>query len=702
MQALGLLVAAFSIFCAVAAALTHQSGFYLVSGFGLLAAFTTFRSASVSTYLRIFIGIFSTETIVFGCDALAAATGHWPSLLSEFAMPVSVVVTVELFSILIYAVSFTALMRRMTAIADRYFEAREPTVFTGWFSWLRVSERLWASAMIVALVLINQVQVFLIVLVSFVTRDFFNALQAYDSAAFWHQLLFVFPVLASPYILSQILEFLLQSNLIIRWRRWLTDDYTKRWLGAHNHYRMSLASVGVDNPDQRIQEDIIRFIDGGQAGQGIYTFSISLISQLSSFVSFAILLWELSSDLSFPGTNIVIPGFLLWCAMIYALVGSVLTYYIGKPLARLSFARQHYEADFRFSLARLREYSEQVALLSGETNEEASLHDRFKFIISNYFSIVFVKARILLFTSFFGQYSFIIPYAITAPFYFAKKIKLGLIQQISRAFSEVSQSLTFFITNYQSLAEYKSVLDRLSSFDRDLATGAAMTSLVRLPGDGAKPAGAFALQDVSLRLPSGENIMNRLDLQLASNQNVLLAGPSGSGKSTLFRAMAGIWPYGDGFVHIPEGATIMALPQKPYLPLGTLRAAAAYPSAAADYPEAEIISALEAVELDSFVDKLNIDENWMQIMSGGEQQRLAIARALLAKPDWLLLDEATSAMDPALEQRIYATIAERLPTATIVSNGHSETLNNLHDRHLTMKPTGNGRYSPQDASVAAE
>lgn len=700
MKALGLLVAAFSIFCAVVAAATGQTGFYLVAGFGLIAAVTTFRSAPISIYLRIFVGIFSTETILFGFNALAAATHNWPQQLDDFAMPVSLVVTVELFSVLIYAISFSPLVCRMTVIADRYFEAREQTVFTGWFRWLRVSERRWAIAMIVSLVLINQVQVFLVVLVSFVTRDFFNALQAYDSKAFWHQLLVVFPILASPYIISQVVEFLIQSTLVIRWRRWLTDDYTKRWLGAHNHYRMSLASVGVDNPDQRIQEDIIRFIDGGQVGQGIYTFTISLISQLSTFVSFAILLWTLSSNLSFPGTNIVIPGFLLWCAMIYALIGSVLTYYIGKPLARLSFARQHYEADFRFSLARLREYSEQVALLSGENNEEASLHDRFKSIITNFYGIVYVKARYLFFTSFFGQYAFIIPYAIAAPFYFAKKIQLGLIQQVSRAFSEVSQSLTFFITNYQALAEFKAVLDRLSSFDQDLKTGEAMTSFVRMPASTA--VGDFALQGLTLRLPSGEHLMSRLDLKLVPKENVLLTGPSGSGKSTLFRAMAGIWPYGDGFVHIPEGKVIMTLPQKPYLPLGTLRAAAAYPSAAMGYSEAEIVSALEAVGLQSFVDRLNVDENWMQIMSGGEQQRLAIARALLAKPDWLLLDEATSAMDPALEQRIYSVIAERLPNTTVVSNGHRATLDDLHGRHMTMRPTADGRYQPGDEMIAAQ
>lgn len=700
MKALGFLVGAFSIFCAVAAATTGQTSFYLVAGFGLAAAVTTFLSTPISAYLKIFIGIFSVETIVFGANALAVATKHWPDSLSDFAMPSSLPVTAELFSILVYAVSFVPLVHRMTVIADRYFDETAPAdIRFPPFSWLRTSERAWAITMIVILVLINQVQVFLSILISFVSRDLFNAIQAYDSAGFWHQLLVVFPILASPYIISKVIEFLLQSALIIRWRRWLTDDYSARWLDGHNHYRMSLAGVGVDNPDQRISEDISRFIDGGQIGYGLYTFSVILISQLSTFVSFAILLWVLSADLTFPGTNIVIPGFLLWCALIYAAVGSLATHLIGRPLARLSFARQHYEANFRFSLARLREYSEQVALLAGEHNEKASLHERFKSVVSNYYSIVFVQARLMFFTAFFGQYSGFIPYAITAPFYFAKKIKLGLMQQVSRAFSEVNQALTFFITYYQQLAEYVSVLDRLSTFDRDLETGEAMKSFVRLP----TPATAeLALQGVSLRLPSGESIMSSLDLKLAAKESVLLSGPSGSGKSTLFRAVAGIWPYGDGFVRVPENASVMVLPQKPYLPVGTLRAAVAYPAGSQDYDEADIVAALQDVELTAFVDRINVEDNWTQIMSGGEQQRLAVARALLAKPNWLLMDEATAAMDPALEHRIYEVVAKRLPDTTVVSNGHRTTLHDLHRRRLTMRPTSDGRYTPGDELVAAQ
>ena len=702
MKSLGIAVAAFSVFCAFLAATTAHATLFLLTGFGLLAAAATYRSTSISSYMRIFVGIFSTEIILFGANSLLVQTGHWPSALDRFAMPISLPITVELFTILIYGVSFVPIIRRMTAIGDRYFESRKASgikVFP--FNFLRVSERTWAISMVVLLVLINQIQVFLSILVSFVSRDIFNALQAYDSSAFWHQLLVVFPILASPFIISRVVEFLVQSALVIRWRRWLTEYYSSRWLDGHNHYRMSLAGVGVDNPDQRISEDVSRFIDGGQVGSGIFSFSIILISQLSSFVSFAILLWTLSSNLSFPGTNLVIPGFLLWCALIYAIVGSLATHLIGKPLSRLSFARQHYEANFRFSLARLREYSEQVALLSGESSEKASLIDRFRSVVTNYYSLVFVQARLMFFTAFFGQYSSFIPYAIAAPFYFSKKISLGVLQQVASAFGHVNQSLVFFVTYYQSLAEFKSVLDRLTTFDKDLAHGEGMTSFVRMP-NAADAASNLALQGVSLRLPSGQPIMQKLDLQLTKNQSVLLTGPSGSGKSTLFRAVAGIWPYGDGFVQVPRDADILVLPQKPYLPIGTLRAAVAYPNAALDYEEADIVAALRDVELDRFVERLDMDDNWTQIMSGGEQQRVAVARALLAKPDWLLLDEATAAMDPALEHRIYALIAKRLPNTTVISNGHRATLTDLHARRMTMQPTADGRFAPEDVKVAAE
>ena len=461
-----------------------------------------------------------------------------------------------------------------------------------------------------------------------------------------------------------------------------------------------LAGVGTDNPDQRIQEDIPRFIDGGQfGGLGVYNFSINLISNLSSLVSFSIILWSLSAHLTVPGTAIHIPGFLLWCAIIYAILGTGATAVIGRPLAVLAFARQHYEANLRFGLARLREYSEQIALLFGEATENSILIDRFASIVRNFYSIMFVKAFLSTFVQFFNQISIFIPYIILGPFYFARTATLGYLAQARYGFGSVNESLTFFVTYYSSLADFKSVLDRLTTFDTSLDAVPAPSAITR-----TEPVAGhdFVLSGVAIRLPDGKPLSAPLDLRRAANENVLLSGPSGSGKSTLFRAISGVWPYRDGVVEVPEGASVMVLPQKPYLPIGTLYAAVTYPREVGTYPLAEVEAVLVDVGLPHLVAHIDLDDNWTQRLSGGEQQRLAIARAILARPTWLLLDEATAAMDTDLEGRIYKLLAQRLPDTTIVSIAHRSTLANFHARHLTMHPVMDGGFTLDETKVAAE
>jgi putative ATP-binding cassette transporter len=700
MKILGLLVAAFSLVVGVAAAFSQQYSLFLLAGFGLVASVTTMRAATISGYLKIFIAIFSTETILFGAAALLDALDLWPALLDDFKMPLSVAVTVALFSILVYAVSHLPLVRRMSDIADLYFASPSMTTARIWpFPAFRARERTLAIMMVAFLVVINQLQVLFSILISFVSRDLFNAIQNYDAPAFWHALLIAFPILAFPYIASLIIEFVVSSTLVIRWRQWLTDYYVGRWLNGHTHYRMGLLGATSDNPDQRIAEDIYRFIDGGGTGYGIYTFTILLISTLSSLVSFSILLWTLSSTFTIPGTMIVIPGFLFWCALIYASIGTVLIHLIGAPLSALSFTRQRFEADFRFSLARLREYGEQVALLSGEASEKAVIGGRFGAIVKNYYDIVACRKKMMTFSSSYNQISPFIPYLVAAPFYFAHKITLGIMQQTARAFSEVNSSLTFFVTYYVQLAEYKSVLDRLSLFDQALQQ--VETRPTTMQTVMAESDSALILKDVSVRLPDGSNLLANVNLQLRQGQDVLLMGPSGSGKSTLFRVVSGIWPYCEGDMNIPAGASFMLLPQKPYMPIGTLRTAVTYPATSDVYDEPTIIAALKAVELGSFADKLDIEDNWSQRLSGGEQQRLAVARAILAKPRWLFLDEATSAMDEPIEERIYASIATHLPDTTIVSIGHRSSLVRLHDRQIEMRKTDAGDFAPVDRLVQA-
>jgi vitamin B12/bleomycin/antimicrobial peptide transport system ATP-binding/permease protein len=707
MKPLSLVVGLFGVLALVVAATVGDPTTAVLGATSLLCALTTFNASAISSFLRIFVAIFSTETIVFGLAVLAGQTGLWPEDYAEYMLPISLPLTVAIFSILVDLVARLRVIRQITRVADRFFDATDATTARIWpFPWFASTERTIATAMVVFLVLINQAQVGIQVRLTFFNRDWFNAIQNRDAASFWHQLLFVFTPWAFIFIASAVVEFFTQSMLVIRWRRWLTDHFISRWLAGHAHYRISLAGVQADNPDQRIQEDVSRFINGASDGAttsyGLYSYSILLISTLSSLVSFSIVLWGLSDNFTFPGTDIVVPGFLFWVGLIYAAAGTLITHVIGRPLIGLFFERQHMEADFRFSLARLREYTEQVALLNGERVEQASLGRRFGSVITNYIALIRRRMRLLGFTATFGQIKPIMPYLFTAPFYFAGKIQLGVMTQTAEVFGQVADSLTFFIEYYTSLAGFKSVVDRLSSFDEAIERAhgldAAGPSHVPAPAAAAR----IDLENVDVALPDGRRAVSAPALTLAGGENVLLSGPSGAGKSTLFRAIGGIWPYGGGTIRIPESARVMVVPQKPYIPIAPLREAVAYPSAPSAYGDDAIRKALEDVHLGGLAGQLDREDVWSQRLSGGEQQRVALARALLMRPDWLFLDESTSALDEKLEAEMYAVLAERLPATTIISIGHRSTLAALHHRRLGMTPEGDHFALRDEARVAAE
>jgi putative ATP-binding cassette transporter len=691
------LVGIFSLAAALVSLKIGDNIVLLLAGVGFLCAFTTYKARAISSFLKIFAAIFAAETVVFGTVFLITQIGLWPQSLEDYVLPESLPLTVAIFGILVYAISFIPVVRAMTRIADRYFMTDDETSARIWpFPAFGGRERRVAIGMVILLVLINQAQVGMQVRLSFFSRDWFNAIQNKDEAAFWSQLIAVFVPWAFLFIATAVIEFVVTSTLIIRWRRWLTNYYVTHWLDRHTHYRMSLTGTAADNPDQRISEDINRFIDGGQVGYGIYSFSILLISNLSSLVSFAILLWDLSANFTLPYTTIAVPGFLFWVALIYAGVGTLVTHLIGRPLVRLSFERQHYEADFRFSLARLREYAEQVALLSGETAEKVSLGTRFAAIVKNYFQIIACRKNLTAFTASYGQLSPIIPYVVAAPFYFAGKITLGVMTQTARAFGSVNEALTFFVTYYVSLADFKSVLDRLTSFD--LAIDAAKTPgfAPRLGAETQAARTHLDIEGLNVRLPDDREIIHHASVRLDASEPVLVTGPSGSGKSTFFRAISGIWPYAEGAITLPADTNIMLLPQKPYIPIGALRAAVTYPETPDHYDDAAIVDALTAAKLSHLTDELDSEDNWSQRLSGGEQQRLAIARTILAKPDWLFLDEATTAMDEPMEAEIYRLLAEKLPATTIVSIGHRSSLTQFHKRHLDMLAVGADLFTPTE------
>jgi putative ATP-binding cassette transporter len=700
MQTIAALVAVFSLAAAVVAGQTGEVKVWLLAGAALLCAVTTFRSQAISSFLRIFAAMFAAETFVFGSLFLATQIGVWPEDLADYAIPETLPLSVAIFAILVYSVSFIPVVRKMTGIADRFFDTDDRTAARIWpLPSFVANERTVAIAMVVFLVLVNQAQVGMQVRLSFFSRDWFNAIQNKDEAEFWAQLFTVFVPWAFIYITSAVIEYVVKSTLIIRWRRWLTDNYVGRWLDRHTHYRMSLGGGLADNPDQRISEDINRFIDGGEVGYGIYSFSILLIATLSSLVSFSIVLWDLSANFTLPYTSIAVPGFLFWTALIYAGIGTLVTHLIGRPLVRLAFAQQRYEADFRFSLARLREYSEQVALLGGERNEKSSFASRFAAIIRNYFAIIDCRKKLTAFTAFYGQLSPIIPFVVAAPFYFLGKITLGIMTQTASAFGRVEAALTFFINYYVSLAEFKAVLDRLLSFDEAIGKAQAFDGLIR-PEKGEETA-AIDFTALTLSLPTGRPIVKNVDLELNAAEPALVTGPSGSGKSTLFRAVSGIWPFGEGMIRIPKGAKVLLLPQKPYIPIGSLRAAVTYPAPPESYDDETIRAVMIAVQLDGLIDELDSEDIWSQRLSGGEQQRLAIARALLAKPDWLFLDEATSAMDETMETKIYESLAEHLPETTIISIGHRPSLNRFHKRRIHMHPEEPGVFVPVEITAKA-
>ena len=703
MKRLSIAVALFGIAALVQPILQHDYAGALLGVVALLCAATTFRSAAISSFLKIFVGIFSTETIVFGAATVASHAGFWPHVLADYLPPESLPLTVAIFSILVYAVAQLHTVGQIMRIADRYFNAYDTGTARIWpFRPFTALERRIAVAMVVFLVVLNQAEVGITVRLNFFNRAWFDAIQHRDATTFWEQLLFVFTPWAFVYVGMLVIEYFTQAMLVIRWRRWLTDHFVSRWLTTHNHYRISLVAGQTDNPDQRISEDIFRFINGGTDGStqafGLYDFSILLISTITTLVSFSIVLWSLSESFTFPGTDVVVPGFLFWVALIYAAAGTLITHLIGRPLIGLYFRRQHMEADFRFSLARLREYTEQVALLGGEGAEQNILGRRFGALIANYLDVIYRGMRVRAFTQTFGQLSPIIPFIFTAPFYFLGKIELGVMTQTAQAFGRVADSLTFFVNYYTYLAGFKSVVDRLNSFDVAIDQAQALASAG--PARVAGPAGGdIVLDDVALALPDGRNIFDSEHVDFGAGESVLVSGPSGSGKSTLFRAISGLWPYGGGRIARPDRANVMVIPPKPYIPIGTLRSAVSYPAVPGTYRDEDIRAALTDAHLGALAKELDHEEVWSQRLSSGEQQRLALARALLRRPDWLLLDESTSAVEEKLEAELYAMLAKRLPKTTIVSIGHRSTLAPLHRRHLEMSPEGD-HFTLRDVAKA--
>jgi vitamin B12/bleomycin/antimicrobial peptide transport system ATP-binding/permease protein len=528
---------------------------------------------------------------------------------------------------------------------------------------------------------------------------FYNALQDREWTAFLHELL-IFCVLAGLYIVVGVYQTYLNQWLRIRWRAWMTAGYLERWLNSGNHYRMQLLGDAADNPDQRIAQDIQSFVDS------TLSIGVGLLSSIVSLISFIFILWGLSvaAPLRLFGGDWTIPGYLVWAALVYAVIGTWLTHLIGRPLVTLFFQQQRVEADFRFNLVRTRENSEQIALLRGEAAERGRAMDRFAAVVGNWRAIMSRTKTLTFFTAGYSQASVVFPYIVVSPAYFAGSIQLGGLTQTASAFNSVQNALSFFINVYQQFAEWQAVIDRLSGFDEAIAGGqAAAVATPAISVETGARARALDVDALAIKLPQGAPLISSTDVAISAGDHVLLTGPSGSGKSTLFRAIGGIWPFGSGTIVIPEGARVMVLPQRPYLPIGSLEAAIAYPSTPGVWPEQQIRDILLAVGLPALAPRLSEEAHWNRTLSVGEQQRLALARALLHAPDYLLLDEATASLDEAAEAALYRLIHERLPRTTVVSIGHRSTLHAFHRRHLALDHEGDrGRLREVRLEPAAE
>ncbi len=506
-------------------------------------------------------------------------------------------------------------------------------------------------------------------------RRFYDSLQNKDEAAFWTEMI-SFGWIAALAIFFGVARGLVSPYLRLRWRRWLTRHYLGHWLDGRGYYRIELARK-VDNPDQRIAEDL-RLL-------GFYTMTLLLgfISAVATLVSFLVILWMLSGPLSLApiGIDITIPGYMVWAALIYAFFGTYFANLVGRRLIPLNFMQQRYEANFRFGLIRVRENAEGIALYRGEPREAEVLDARFTDVFNNTWRVLVTELQLVFYQIGYGQLAIIFPYIVTAPKFFAGAITLGVVMQTAQAFGQVQSALSFFIDNYTNVAELKAVMERLrglqAAIDDKPPEGIAVA-----PQTGSTDVGTAGLD---LALPNGQKLLKDLNLVLPKGTATLISGTSGSGKSTLFRALAGIWPFGRGEVRVPAGARVLFLPQKPYIPIATLRDAVKYPDVESKATDAEIVDALKAVRLGHLADRLDEEAHWSNVLSGGEQQRLAIARALIFKPDWLFLDEATASLDEANEAAVYALLRERLSAATVVSIGHRPSLKQWHQQHLELR-----------------
>ena len=543
---------------------------------------------------------------------------------------------------------------------------------------IRIRERWIARGLLAVIIGMAVGMVYLSKLFNDWYGRFYDALQNKDAPAFWAEMR-TWVVLVAIYLVVAVYRLWLRQMLTIRWRRWLTSAYVNDWLRHRTYYRMELMPHGSDNPEQRIEQDI------QQVANNTLVIGLGLLSEVMTLVTFSFILWGLSGSLDVGPFSI--PGYMLWAAVVYAVVGSWLTYKIGRPLIGVNFELQRANADFRYRMVRVRENAESIALYRGEPDEGRRLDGAFAGIYAVWWQYMVYNKRLTWLNVFYGQAAAIFPIIVAAPRYFAGEIMLGAVMQTASAFGQVQGALSWFVDSFagkDGLADWKASVDRLTTFGESMA--AARDAGART-GYSAATGPEIRLEGVTVALPTGRKLLESVDLAIRPGDRVVLQGPSGSGKTTLFRVLAGLWPFGSGRLSLPDPADgVLFLPQRAYLPIGSLREAMAYPRHPGDFTEPQMQTALAACQLGHLSGRLDEVHNWTMTLSPGEQQRLSVARAILQQPRWLFLDEATAAVDAATEKRLYELILEQLPQATIVSIAHRPAVVPFHDTRLVIDP----------------
>lgn len=550
------------------------------------------------------------------------------------------------------------------------------------------SQEKWkARGLLAGVIALTLGQVYMLVLLNGWNNDFYNALQQRAFESFW-PLIGQFACFAFLHIIFAVYAIYVRQILEIKWRNWMTDKYLDRWLGHQTYYRLQVAGKDdMDNPDQRIADDINSFVN---LTLGLF---VGVIKQATSLVAFVVILWNLSGYLDIPlgDTVLSVPGYMVFVTLIYSVVGTWLAHKVGRKLIRLNYDQQRFEADFRFSMVRVRENSESVAFYGGEKPEMQNFRERFALVIGNFWGLMKRTKLLNFYVNGYAQIAIIVPVLMCAPQYFNGTMQLGGFMQTISAFGRVQDALSYFVESYDSIAQYVAVIRRLGGFAGHMEEAEALTSSFDFTRNTSN---ALQLWQMDIALPDGRQLAEKLSIAVPAGKRLLISGGSGAGKSTLLRAIAGIWPYGTGEISLPTGWRTMFLPQRPYLPLGSLRRAIYYPQPVPENTDDNLAGLLEHFGLQKLAGQLDAVDDWSRILSLGEQQRLAFIRILLLRPDIVFLDESTSALDEPREAQAYEILHQMLPQMAVVSVGHRSSLLNCHDKQLVL--AGDGYWKLQD------